>query len=97
MDVHERRQRLKAHPLFAAHLEGGELVEWGAKTIPEGGYYALPERLSGDRLIIVGDAAGLVNVPALKGVRFYTSFVVLDPQGPSGISRISPNTAVTIQ
>jgi electron-transferring-flavoprotein dehydrogenase len=70
LDVHELLQQLKRHPLFDAHLSGGELVEWGAKTIPEGGYYALPEMLSGDRLLIVGDAAGLVNVPALKGVHY---------------------------
>ena len=70
LDVHERLQRLKGHPLFHAHLDGGELVEWGAKTIPEGGYYALPDRLSGDGLLIVGDAAGLVNVPALKGIHY---------------------------
>ena len=70
LDVHERLQRLKTHPLFADHLEGGELVEWGAKTIPEGGFYALPDRLSGDRTLIVGDAAGLVNVPALKGIHY---------------------------
>ena len=35
---------MKLHPLFRDILEGGELLEWGAKTIPEGGYYALPSR-----------------------------------------------------
>ena len=44
LDVHELLQRMKLHPLFRPYLEGGELLEWGAKTIPEGGYYALPER-----------------------------------------------------
>ena len=42
LDVHVLLQRLKLHPLFRPYLEGGEMVEWGAKTIPEGGYYALP-------------------------------------------------------
>lgn len=69
-DVHERLQRLKQHPLFREVLEGGTMVEWGAKTIPEGGYHALPERMHGDGVIVVGDAAGFVNVPALKGIHY---------------------------
>jgi len=48
LDVHELLQRMKLHPLFRQYLEGGELVEWGAKTIPEGGYYAVPARRAGD-------------------------------------------------
>ena len=70
LDVHVLTQRLKSHPLLRPYLEGGELVEWGAKTIPEGGYHSLPERLHGDGLLIVGDAAGLVNVAALKGIHY---------------------------
>jgi electron-transferring-flavoprotein dehydrogenase len=70
LDVHELTQRLKGHPLIRPHLEGGELVEWGAKTIPEGGLHSLPDRLHGDGLLMTGDAAGLVNVAALKGVHF---------------------------
>ena len=42
LDVHVLLQRMKQHPLFRPYLEGGEMVEWGAKTIPEGGYYSLP-------------------------------------------------------
>ena len=70
LDVHDRLQRMKQHPLFEQFLRGGELVEWGAKTIPEGGYYALPERLSGDGVLILGDSAGLVDVPSLKGIHY---------------------------
>jgi len=70
LDAHELLQRLKTHPLLDEYLAGGELAEWGAKTIPEGGYYALPKRLYGEGALIVGDAAGLVNVPALKGIHY---------------------------
>ncbi len=70
LDVHVLLQRLKRHPLVAELLGGGELLEWGAKTIPEGGYHALPERLHGDGLLIAGDAAGLVDVPSLKGIHY---------------------------
>ena len=70
LDVHELLQRMKLHPLFQSQLEGGELLEWGAKTIPEGGYHALPERRSGDGVLLVGDAVGLVDVPSLKGIHY---------------------------
>src|SRR5438270_8686076 len=70
LDVHELLQRMKRHPLFRRHLEGGELVEWGAKTIPEGGYYAVPGRRSGDGVVILGDSAGFVDVPSLKGIHY---------------------------
>lgn len=69
------------------------MVEWGAKTIPEGGWYAVPDRLHGDGVLIVGDAAGLVNVPALKGIHYAvqsgilaarTIFAALKKGEPSG-------------
>jgi electron-transferring-flavoprotein dehydrogenase len=69
-DVHESLQRMKLHPLFRERLEGGELVEWGAKTIPEGGFYSVPERRHGDGLLVVGDAAGYVEVSSLKGIHY---------------------------
>lgn len=70
LDIHVLLQRMKTHPFFRDLLEGGELLEWGAKTIPEGGYFSLPERLSGDGLIMTGDTAGLVDVPSLKGIHY---------------------------
>ena len=70
LDVHELLQRMKLHPLFRTTLEGGEMLEWGAKTIPEGGYYSVPERRHGEGVLICGDAAGLVDVPSLKGIHY---------------------------
>jgi electron-transferring-flavoprotein dehydrogenase len=70
LDVHVLLQRMKSHPLFRPYLEGGQLVEWGAKTIPEGGYYSIPDRCHGDGLLMVGDAAGFVDVPSLKGIHY---------------------------
>jgi electron-transferring-flavoprotein dehydrogenase len=70
LDVHQLLQKLKSHPLFSQYLEGGELLEWGAKTIPEGGWNAIPNRMHGDGIIIAGDTAGFVNVPALKGIHY---------------------------
>ncbi|MBI4520632.1 MAG: NAD(P)/FAD-dependent oxidoreductase, partial [Gemmatimonadetes bacterium] len=70
LDVHARLQEMKEHRLFRDYLEGGEMVEWGAKTIPEGGYHSLPERCHGDGLLMIGDAAGLVDVSSLKGIHY---------------------------
>jgi len=70
LDVHNLLQRMKQHPLFREYLEGGECVEWGAKTIPEGGYYALPSRRSGNGVVMLGDAAGFVEVASLKGIHY---------------------------
>ena len=70
LDVHELLQRMKLHPLFQHQLEGGQLLEWGAKTIPEGGYYSLPQRRYGDGILLTGDAAGFVDVPSLKGIHY---------------------------
>ena len=69
-DVHDVLQRMKLHPLFRPYLEGGEMVEWGAKTIPEGGFYSVPERCHGNGVCLVGDAAGYVDVPSLKGIHY---------------------------
>jgi electron-transferring-flavoprotein dehydrogenase len=70
LDVHQLFQQMKLHPFFRPYLEGGEMVEWGAKTIPEGGFYALPQRRHGDGVLITGDAAGFVDVPSLKGIHY---------------------------
>lgn len=72
LSVHDLLQTLKTHPLVKGILEGGKRADngWGAKTIPEGGFYAIPEKLSVPGAVIVGDSAGLVNVPALKGIHY---------------------------
>ena len=51
-------------------LHGGERIAWGAKTIPEGGFVALPRKLHAPGLLLCGDGAGMVNVPALKGIHY---------------------------
>jgi electron-transferring-flavoprotein dehydrogenase len=70
LSVHDLLQELKTHPFVRGLLAGGTRVAWGAKTIPEGGFQALPDRLSFPGGMVVGDSAGFVNVPALKGVHY---------------------------
>lgn len=66
--VHDVLQEFKTHPFTKKLLEGGERVAWGAKTIPEGGWWSLPSKLAIPGAVIAGDSAGMVNVPKLKGV-----------------------------
>jgi electron-transferring-flavoprotein dehydrogenase len=70
LSVHDLLQRFKLHPLVRGILEGGERVGWGAKTIPEGGLYSVPARLSPPGALLTGDSAGFVNVPRLKGIHY---------------------------
>ncbi|MDM7925724.1 MAG: 4Fe-4S dicluster domain-containing protein, partial [bacterium] len=67
LDPHDLFVRWKSHPLLKKWIGGGKAVEYGAKTIPEGGYFSVP-RLVADGLMIVGDAGGLLNSIRLKGI-----------------------------
>lgn len=66
--VHDVLQQFKTHPFMRELLAGGERESWGAKTIPEGGWWSLPKQLALPGVMLTGDSAGLVNVPKLKGV-----------------------------
>jgi electron-transferring-flavoprotein dehydrogenase len=68
--VHDALQQLKTHPLVAKLLAGGKRVGWGAKTIPSGGYWAMPKRLSAPGLVLAGDGAAMCNVSELKGIHY---------------------------
>jgi electron-transferring-flavoprotein dehydrogenase len=70
LSVHDVLQELKTHPRIRRILEGGERLQWGAKTIPEGGFVALPRSFHAPGLLLCGDGAGFVNVPALKGIHY---------------------------
>jgi len=62
-------QLFKSHSFINQLLEGGEVVAYGARTLPEGGYYSIPG-LVADGAIIIGDAAGLTSVKKLKGLHY---------------------------
>ena len=68
--VHDSLQQFKTHRFIRKILEGGKRVAWGAKTIPSGGYWSMPKRLSSPGMVICGDAAGMVNIPTLKGIHY---------------------------
>lgn len=62
----EAFQQFKHHPSMRGLLEGGEIISAGARAIVEGGYQSLPTTEMPGALLI-GDAAGLLNVPKIKG------------------------------
>jgi electron-transferring-flavoprotein dehydrogenase len=68
--VHDVLQEFKTHKLVRKILDGGERVAWGAKTITEGGFHALPTTFTAPGLLLAGESAGLVNVPTLKGIHY---------------------------
>jgi electron-transferring-flavoprotein dehydrogenase len=70
LSPHDLLQELKTHPKIAKLLEGGERIAWGAKTIPSGGFHALPRQLHAAGLLLCGDGVGMVNVPRLKGIHY---------------------------
>lgn len=57
---HELIEKMKAHPSIRPLIEGGEMKEYSAHLIPEGGYNAIP-KIYGDGWVMVGDAAMFVN------------------------------------
>jgi electron-transferring-flavoprotein dehydrogenase len=66
-DPHIAFQHFKRHPLVAALLESGQMVRYGAKALPEGGWHTVP-RLYADGVLIAGDAGGFLNSLRLKGI-----------------------------
>lgn len=67
LDPHEEFQKFKRHPKIAALLRDGSLLCYGAKAIPEGGYFAIPQMYA-DGVLVVGDSCGLLNAMRLKGI-----------------------------
>ena len=67
LDPHREYQKFKLHPLVSGILDGGKLVQYGAKSVPVGGYYSVPEPVFPGGMII-GDAANLFNAQKIKGI-----------------------------
>ena len=66
-DPHLNLQRFKQHPLLSRILEGGNMVESGARTITSGGADAMPP-LYGPGFLVTGESAGMVNMQRHKGL-----------------------------
>jgi len=62
----EEMQRLKTHPAMREHFSGARRIAYGARALVEGGMQALPKLVFPGGLLI-GDTAGFLNVPKIKG------------------------------
>ena len=62
----EEMQRLKTHPAMVGHFAGGRRISYGARALVEGGLQSLP-KLVFPGGILIGDSAGFLNVPKIKG------------------------------
>ena len=62
----DEMQRFKTHPSMRKHFEGGRRISYGARALREGGYQSIP-KLTFPGGALVGDAAGFLNVPKIKG------------------------------
>jgi electron-transferring-flavoprotein dehydrogenase len=67
IDPYDIFTRFKRHPFVADLIQGGKVLEQGARTVSTGGYYTMP-RLYADGALFAGAAAAFHNAPALKGV-----------------------------
>ena len=67
LNPHDLFRLFKHHPRVQALIAGGKVLEYGAKVLPEGGFYAVPQLVT-EGALIVGDAGGLCNSLRLKGV-----------------------------
>jgi len=66
-DPFELFRKFKSSGAVSAHFKGGKTVAYGAKVIPEGGFYSVP-KVQAKGVLIVGDGAGLLDSLRIKGV-----------------------------
>lgn len=67
LDPHRELQKMKTHPFFQKMLAGGQVISYGGKTLPAGGWFSVP-KLFGEAWMVIGDSASMVNVQKLKGI-----------------------------
>jgi electron-transferring-flavoprotein dehydrogenase len=67
LDPQRVLQEFKRHPFVAKLLEGGKMIRYGAKSLPYGGWWAIPP-VAGNGWMILGDSAGFLNSQRLKGI-----------------------------
>jgi electron-transferring-flavoprotein dehydrogenase len=67
LEPYQEFLRFKKHPLIAAIIRGGKVLQQGAKTLAAGGWYTMPQ-LAVDGGLFVGDSASFLNVQRLKGI-----------------------------
>ena len=67
LDPHREFQKFKLHPLVGGILNDGKLIQYGAKSVPVGGYFSVPELVFPGGMLI-GDGGSLFNAQKIKGI-----------------------------
>jgi electron-transferring-flavoprotein dehydrogenase len=83
LNPHQELQAFKSHKFVSKLIEGGEVVAYGAKTLPEGGYYSVP-KLAVDGALMVGDSAGFTSARKLKGLHYAVKSGMLAAEAIAG-------------
>ena len=95
-DPHMAFNRFKQHPMIAALLEGGTMVRYGAKALPEGGWNTIPQPYA-DGALIAGDAGGFLNSLRLKGIHLAMRTGMLAAETAFEAVRGGDTSAATLQ
>jgi len=95
LDPHHVLQEFKKHPYIAGLLAGGKMIRYGAKSMPYGGWWAIPP-VAGDGWMIVGDSAGFLNSQRLKGIHLAIKSGMLAAETVFDALKKSDSSAATL-
>jgi len=95
LDPQHVLQEFKKHPYIAGLLAGGKMIRYGAKSLPYGGWWAIPP-VSGDGWMIVGDSAGFLNSQRLKGIHLAIKTGMLAAETAFEALKKSDSSAATL-
>eukprot|EP01094_Clydonella_sp_ATCC50884_P022412 TRINITY_DN5131_c0_g1_i3.p2 TRINITY_DN5131_c0_g1~~TRINITY_DN5131_c0_g1_i3.p2 ORF type:complete len:337 (-),score=105.34 TRINITY_DN5131_c0_g1_i3:337-1347(-) len=96
----KKKKRWKHHPAIRETLEGGECLSYGARAISEGGLQSIPQ-LSFSGGALIGDSAGFLNVPKIKGTHCAmksgmmaaeATFEALQQREPESMAALTPHS-----
>lgn len=96
LDPYRMFIQFKRHPFISGIIQGGKVVEQGARTVTTGGYYTIP-RLAVDGAVFCGGCAGFHNPPALKGIHVSMKSGMLAAEGILDALEKSNVTATGLQ
>jgi electron-transferring-flavoprotein dehydrogenase len=95
LDPQHVLQDFKKHPFIAKLLEGGKMIRYGAKSLPYGGWWAIPP-VAGDGWMILGDSAGFLNSQRLKGIHLAIKSGMLAAETAFEALKKGDNSAATL-
>jgi len=95
-DPHTVFNRFKQHPFVRSLLDGGQMVRYGAKALPEGGWNTIPQTYM-DGGLIAGDAAGFMNSMRLKGIHLAMRTGMLAAETALEAVRVGDTSAATLR